>query len=140
MKLVRLIAVGLLFAMISSSPASALFGSECRKPKSSFNEQFALSKKLNKAAYDFTAREKAAFYLEQRKKKETSFNNCLAEKLFSRSSCEALTNLPPESGLVRSDILLKSERALNTAYRIVLNNQKCFDPIIVVDAQRFFGK
>ncbi len=139
-KVPRLIAIGLLFTIISSSPATALFGLECRKPKATFNDQFAQSKKLKKAAYDFTTAEKAAFYLQQRKKKKIDFSNCLKNKMFTRLNCEAFANLPPESGLVRSDILLKSQKALDTAYRIVLNNQKCFDPIVVVEAQRFRGE
>jgi len=140
MKISRLITIGLLFAMISSSPASALFGSECRKPKSSNNEQMALSKKLNKDAYSFSPREKSAFYLYQRKMKERNLNTCLEGKSLTREECKAFINLPPDGGLVHTDILAKSRNALDTAHRIVINNKKCFDPLIVVDAQRFFGK
>jgi hypothetical protein len=140
MKASKLIAVGLLFAMISSSPASALFGSECRKPKSSFNAHMALSKKLNKDAYKFSPREKAAFYRYQKKMDEQSLNICLEGKSLTREECKAISNLPPDSGLVHTDILAQSRKALDTAYRIVINNKKCFDPLIVVDAQRFFGK
>jgi hypothetical protein len=140
MRVSRAIVVGLLISVASSSPASALFGSECKKPKSSFSEQLALSKKLQKGAYDFTPQEKATFYLEQRKKKKRDLSNCLERNLLTTEECNAITNLPPESGLVRTEILAQSRKALDTAYRIVLNNQKCFDPIIVVEAQRFRGK
>ena len=119
MKLVRLIAVGLLFAVISSSPASALFGSECRKPKSSFKEQLTLSKKLKKEGYYISPKEQAAYDQKIKNKK--------------------LIDLPPEPPWDTLK-LLKAEKSLDAAYRIVMNNQKCFDPLIVVDAQRFFGK
>ena len=118
MKIPRLIAVGLLFAMISSSPASALFGSECRKPKSSFKEQLALSKKLKKEGYYISPKDQAAYELERKNTKLL---------------------LPPEPPWDYGK-LRKSEKAFDTAYRIVLNNPKCFDPVIVVEAQRMFDK
>jgi len=116
---IRLIAVGLLFSIIFAPSATALFGSECRKPKSLFTEQLALSKKLKKEGYYISPKNQAAYDQKRKNKK--------------------LLDLPPEPPWDTLK-LLKAEKALDTAYRIVLNNKKCFDPLIVVDAQRFFGK
>ncbi len=131
-------------ALISSSPANAFFGNECKKPKASYEQQLASAKKLKKDAYNFTPQEKATYYLETRKKAEKSISECLKKKLLTRTECKAVYNLldryPGDAGLVHYDILAKSDIAFNTAYRIVLNNQKCFDPVLVVEAQRALGK
>lgn len=134
--------IALVFSVVFSAPANAIFGNECKKPKTSYEQQLALAKKLKKEAYQFTAQEKASNYTEQRKKYEKNLDQCIKQKSLTRAECKAVSDLFDKySGdLVHYDILAKSETALNTANRIVLNNQKCFDPVLVVTAQRALGK
>lgn len=142
MKISKLIAVGLLFAMISSSPASALFGSECRKSKDAYSKEIYNAKKLKKAAYAVTPQEKAAHYLRQREQAKASLKTCL-ENRNTMKDCKLWSEIsmsPSKMPLFYQEKMAQANARFNTAYRIVLNNQKCFDPIIVVDAQRFLGK
>jgi hypothetical protein len=134
--------VALVFTVVFAAPANAIFGNECKKPKASYEQQLALAKKLNKEAYQFTAQEKAANYTEQRKKYQKNLDQCIKQKSLTRTECKAVSDLFDKypGDLVHYDILAKSETAFNTAYRIVLNNQKCFDPVLVVKAQRALGK
>lgn len=132
-----------IFSTISNSSASALFGSECNKPKASYTNQITEAKSLRKAAYAVSARDKAAHYAEQTKRAEESFKTCLRNKLLTTSECKALNELakkPSKMPLFYQGKLTESNLKFDTAYRIVLNNQKCFDPIVVVEAQRYLGK
>ena len=135
--------VALVFSVVFAAPANAIFGNECKKPKVSYEQQLAIAKKLNKEAYQFTAQEKATYFLEQKKTSERNLKTCLKDKKMTRIECKELTDLfisHPGTKLVHQDILDKANKTFNTAYRIVLNNQKCFDPVLVVEAQRALGK
>ena len=133
----------LVFAVVTASPSNAIFGNECKKPKTSYEQQLARAKSLNKSAYQFTQQEKAAYFLEQRKSSERYLKSCLKDKKMTRAECKELTGLfisNPGTQLVHQDILDQANKTFNTAYRIVVNNQKCFDPVLVVEAQRALGK
>jgi hypothetical protein len=47
---------------------------------------------------------------------------------------------PSKMPLFYQEKMALANTSFNTAYRIVLNNQKCFEPVLVVTAQRFLGK
>ena len=133
----------LVFAVVTSSPANAIFGNECKKPKTSYEQQLTRAKALNKSAYQFTPQEKSTYFLEQRRTSERNLKTCLKDKKMTRIECKELTDLfisHPGTKLVHQDILDEANKTFNTAYRIVLNNQKCFDPVLVVNAQRALGK
>jgi hypothetical protein len=116
MKFKLMMVILTLFTITSTSPSVALFGLECRAPKSSFTEQLKLMLKLEKEGYYISPKAQAAYELEKKR--------------------SDLPVAPPYNYLK----LRKSEKAMDTAYRIVLNNQKCFSPVLVVTAQRFLGK
>lgn len=135
--------VVLVITVVFATPANALFGNECKKPKASYEQQLSRAKTLNKSAYQFTPQEKATYFLEQRKTSERNLQTCLKDKKMTRIECKELTDLfasHPGTKLVHQDILDEANKTFNTAYRIVLNNQKCFDPVLVVNAQRALGK
>jgi len=158
MKTVRLIAIGLFFSLISASPASALFGLECREPKSVVSK---LDKDIkSKEAYVLKLRQRQNGYLKlvtltpaMREDKYKSCRKPVNGVSFSHEICKSYLTYPNNElqcvvaqnrcnqvakEIYNRDLDLDSVRDMRN--RVVLNNQKCFDPLIVVDAQRFFGK
>jgi hypothetical protein len=119
MKFKSMMVILTFFTITSTSPSVALFGLECRAPKSSFTEQLKLWQKLKKEGYYISPKDQAAYDQKRKNKK--------------------LIDLPPEPPWDTRK-LLRAEKAMDTAYRIVLNNQKCFSPVLVVTAQRYLGK
>jgi hypothetical protein len=133
----------LLFAIISTSPASALFGSECKNPKGTYSEQITKAKKFKALAYAISSEEKAAYYLRLRRLSEESLKTCLKNKRLTATECKAMSEMAvtsPRYRLFNQEDMAQANQAYDTAYRIVLNNKKCFDSIIVVEAQRWLGK
>ena len=132
-----------IFSTISNSPASALFGSECNKPKAAYAKQINQAKSLKKAAYAVSAQDKAAHYSELKLRAEENFKTCIKMKLLTTSECKAIEELakkPSKSPLFYQEKLTEANLKFDTAYRIVMNNQKCFDPMLVVDAQRYLER
>lgn len=138
----------LMFALILNifavQSANALFGSECKKPKASYSSEILAADKYKRLAYNFTAAEKKAFESKLKAAGEKNYKYCLSKKLLTKSECLAMKDIyglfDTSSRMVRTEYETKMNLSLDTAYRIVLNNQKCFDPTLVVKAQRALGK
>lgn len=124
--------------------ANALFGSECKKPKSAYSSEILAADRYKRLAYDFTAAEKRAFNLKLKASSEKNYKDCLSKKFLTKSECLAMKDIhglfDTSSRMVRIEYENKMKLSLDTAYRIVLNNQKCFEPTLVVKAQRALGK
>jgi hypothetical protein len=140
----RALALVLILHIIFAQSASALFGSECKKPKASYTQEMKNYEKFKKMAYTFSAADKATYEKQQSISREKDYQNCLKQKLLTSSECKAMKGLSAQlnnsSRLVRPEYEKSMSLSLDTAYRIVLNNQKCFDPTLVVKAQRALGK
>ncbi len=140
----RFVALVLILHIMFAQSASALFGSECKKPKASYTQEMNNYSKFKKMAYTFSAAEKSAYDKQQSISREKSYQDCLKQKLLTVSECKAMKGLSAQlnnsSRLVRPEYEKSMTLSLDTAYRIVLNNQKCFDPTLVVKAQRALGK
>ena len=112
--------------------ANALFGSECKKPKASYSSEILAADRYKHLAYDFTATEKRAFNLKLKASSEKNYKDCLAKKFLTKSECLAMKDIyglfDTSSRMVRIEYENKMKLSLDTAYRIVLNNQKCFEP------------
>lgn len=143
MILSRFVAIGMILSIISASPANALFGSECKKPKTSYFQQHNQAQELKRAAYAVTPQDKASHYLREKKRAEAGLKICSQNNMFTEKECNAFYELAIKTSkmpLFYQEKMSQANIRFNTAYRIVLNNQKCFDPIVVVEAQRFLGK
>ena len=133
----------LVVSIVLASPASALFGSECKNPKGAYSQQIAKAKKFKALAYAISPEEKAAYYLKLRKQAEESLKTCLKNKRLTATECKAMSEMAvtsPRYRLFNQEDMAQANQAYDTAYRVVLNNQKCFDSIVVVEAQRWLGK
>ena len=138
--LIILFAINVLLA----NPASALFGSECKKPKASYQTEIANAAKYKNLAYSFTKAQKVDFFLKLSQQRAKVYKDCTSRKLLTVKECRAMKELQTKLDLNKTltDVtyLDKMKFSLNTAYRIVLNNQKCFEPVLVVEAQRALGQ
>ena len=127
----KILAFALIFNIFTLQNANALFGSECKKPKSSYANEIVAYNKFKRLAYDFTSAEKKAYVQQQRASSERNYKDCRAKKLLTKSECKAMKefyiafNTP--SRMVRTEYEKKMKLSLDTAYRIVVNNQKCFE-------------
>jgi arsenate reductase-like glutaredoxin family protein len=136
---IRVISLALGFAVVFSQPANALFGSECKKPKASYEkyqklaEEFSLqaskSKAANKAKLNkdlASCRSDYKTFISTRDKFEKSLikskNNCGIMAIF-----DEYLHTP---GYAESSIATKN------SHQVVVNNQKCFSPEVVIEAQR----
>lgn len=140
----RFLMVVLISNLLFAQNANALFGSECKKPKSSYAKEMNNYFKFQKLAYNFSASEKSAYDKNQVSVREKSYQDCIKRKLLTVRECKAMKELSEQlytsKNLVRPEYESSMKLSLDTAYRIVLNNQKCFDPSLVAKAQRALGK
>ncbi len=158
MRISRLIVVGLIISINSLSPASALFGLECREPK---NVVSNLDKEIkSKEAYILKLQQRHNGYLKlvtltsaMREEKYKSCRKPVNGVSFSHEICKSYLTYPSNElqctvsqtrcNQVAKEIYdrgLKLDLVRDTRSRVILNNQKCFDPIVVAEAQRLSGK
>ena len=158
MRISRLIVVGLIVSINSLSPASALFGLECRESKNVVSQ---LDKEIDsKEAYILKLQQRQDRYLKfvtltpaMRQEKYKSCRKPVNGIPFSHEICKGLLTHPSNEfqctvsqtrcNQVAKEIYdqgLKLDLVRDTRSRVILNNQKCFDPIVVAEAQRLSGK
>ena len=114
-----------------AQPANAIFGSECRSPKKSHSNYLAQAKILMAAEdKDSVIRWRAATQaLELCRSNPKKYG----DKRFSSSLCLAY-----ELNATKKPIpnYYKANFEIQNANQVILNNQKCFKPEQVVEAQR----
>jgi hypothetical protein len=133
----KILSFVIIFSIVCAQPASALFGSECRKPKASYenykkeaqrfktlsiSQELANKEKLKKAIATCNADFKSYAYATKR-------TNVIKKK----SDCGML---PLFNEFLIVPATYESMTASENAYRVVINNQKCFSPELVIEAQR----
>ena len=136
---IRVISLALGFAVVFCQPANALFGSECKKPKASYENYQSKAQKFMVQANESKAANKARLnkdlascrsdfkaFISTRDKFEKSLikskNNCGIMAIFDEYIFTP--------GYAESSIATKN------SYQVILNNQKCFSPELVIEAQR----
>ena len=140
---IRIIPLVLGFAVVFCQPANALFGSECKKPQSSYENYLKQSKKLEvKISKDSAAKSyELTKVLNLCKADFKAFTSNLTKDekqlMKSKKDCSAISPL-----FDKYRILVdwpKWQQTINDSYQVVLNNQKCFSPELVIEAQRKLG-
>ena len=123
--------------LVFPQPVNALFGSECKKPKASFeNYRKDFSRLQTQVATQKTS---------NKKKLVKAIASCKAdfrayalatkrtELITSKSDCGVLV-LVDEFLSVPAEF--SAQIANQNSYQVILNNQKCFSPELVIEAQR----
>lgn len=136
-KLKRLILLSIIFTITSAQSASALFGSECRAPKSSYSN-------YQKQALSYKAQsEKAAVQIAEKLKKDLiackadyksfAYATNRTNLIKNKSNCGYLPLLDEYLYIPGT---IEKNTATKNSYQVVVNNQKCFSPELVIEAQR----
>jgi hypothetical protein len=130
-QVLRLVAITLVATLFSVSPAEALFGSECKKPKAAYAQYLSVSKSLQKQearAIEIEAQEylrclknPKAFFLEKR----------ITDK---KPSCELWRLLDRVPITPREKTAFKEYK---NAMLIVTSYKKCFDPSVYIEAAQW---
>jgi hypothetical protein len=139
-QLLRLIATALVLILFSVSPAQALFGSECKKPKSTYSKY--LTEHRKKVSAEKTAETK---FVSQR---ERNYQECLKyPKAFLQSrNWKELSQDKAGCGLwkmfyARAESPQTMGRSSVEAYAdamlIVTSYKKCFDPSVYIEAVKW---
>jgi hypothetical protein len=130
-QVLRLVAITLVATLFSVSPAEALFGSECKKPKAAYAQYLSVSKSLQKQearAIEIEAQEylrclknPKAFFLKKR----------ITDKNYSCGTWRLLDRIPVTP---REKTSLKEYK---NAMLIVTSYKKCFDPSVYIEAAQW---
>ena len=132
--------------IVNASPASAFFGSECRKAKSSLeklsneyrssqaeinrlNIKFAEADRIAKSQWGKVNCENKKQLAEANRKYATDYNT-LTCVLYSQSGKRSGADVNRYENLVA-----KIAENSNIANQVIVSNAKCFDPIVVAKAQ-----
>lgn len=150
----KLLTLVLVFLISSQNPAEALFGSECKKPKStvaSLEKQINSSQKSLNSANSKQSRIWRTVVLTDAMRKER-YKSCMAPSTgiqFGEEICRGMLAPYPKTvqecsvsnsecsevaNLIYS-LTTKIEKIKNDQAQVIVNNQKCFDPLVVVRAQ-----
>ena len=139
----RLMTTSLILVLVAASPAEALFGSECKKPKATYAQYLSSSKKLQikEAGAQAAARTKAdsdffrctlnpkAFLLEKNLKDTKTFprnrEGCSMWKIFYGGG------VPYYAGAKTAVEEYKNAMLIVTSYK------KCFDPSVYIEAVKW---
>ena len=139
-RLLRLLATAIVVILVSISPAEALFGSECKKPKSTYAQYLSSSRALqvkeakaksvaNKKTdleYVRCTKNPKAFMLEKKLDDKTLFprnlDGCGMWKIFFR------VGVPYVQGAKTALEEYKNAMLIVTSYK------KCFDPSVYIEA------
>jgi hypothetical protein len=123
-------------------PANALFNSECKKPKASYEKYQRQIKKFSLQANQEAAINKTrlnkdiAFCTSDYKSFISTRDKYVKQLIKSKNNCSAIA-LFDEYRITPGAAY--SYRATKDSYQVVLNNQKCFSPELVIEAQRKLG-
>lgn len=134
---IKIISLTLGFVVVFCQPANAFFGSECKKPKASYEnyrkdfanlqpqivtQKTANKERLAKAIASCRADFKSYALATKRTEVITSKSKCEMMPLFNE-----FLSVPAE---------FAAYLANKNSYQVILNNQKCFSPELVIEAQR----
>lgn len=139
----KLVATTLIIALFSTSPAEALFGSECKKPKATYAQYLSSSKALEVKERDA----KKKFDVQ----KDADFKRCLknpstfltekglSKKSYPRTSvgCEFWKFSSPGYPLSIFSGGKSAYEEYKNAMLIVTNYKKCFDPSVYIEAVKW---
>ena len=134
---IKIISLTLGFVVVFCQPANAFFGSECKKPKASYENyrkefanlqpQIVTQKTANKERLVKAIASCKADY------KSYAFANKRTEVITSKSKCGML---PLFDEFLSVPAEFAAYLANKNSYQVILNNQKCFSPELVIEAQR----
>lgn len=144
--LLKFLAIALGFVVASASPASAIFGSECRKAKSSLEklskENKSSQAEINRLNTKFSEADRIARsqwgkvncenkkQLAQANRKYGTDYNTFTCVLYSQSGKRSGADVNRYENLVA-----KIAENSKIANQVIVSNAKCFDPIVVAKAQ-----
>jgi len=150
----KLVPLVLIFLLANQNSAEALFGSECKKPQSSvssLNKQIiSAEKKLNLTSKkhskiwrtvvltDALRKERYKFCMAPSNGIELGEEICrgmLAPYPKTIEECSVSNNVCSELGNQMYSLTTKIAQMKNDQAQVIVNNQKCFDPLDVVRAQ-----
>ena len=139
----RLIATIVVAVIVSISPAEALFGSDCKKPKSTYGQYLSSSKSLEIkeriAENKFDSQKDADFKLCLKNPKTFLSKKGLNSKSYPRTAlgCETWKWSQPGYPLsIYSGGKWASEEYKN-AMLVVTSYKKCFDPSVYIEAVKW---
>lgn len=150
----KLFAFVLIFLLSSQNSAEAVFGSECKKPKSLINalqKQITTSQKSLDVTYSKQAQSWKTVVLNDALRKER-YKSCMNPTngiSFGEEICQGMLAPYPKTleecavsinicnALAEKIYVVteKIEKLKNDRAQIIVNNQKCFEPLQVVRAQ-----
>jgi hypothetical protein len=154
----RILALAIIICFWLASPANALFGSECKEPKKvvkKFDQdiQVEVSNLLKLEQRQSSYLKLVTLTPEMRKEK---YKDCMTPKngiSFGHKICRSYLTFPnneyrcivsqSKCNQVATDIYDQKnslDSLRDTRNQVIFNNQKCFDPVLVVEAQRYLGK
>ena len=142
-RLLRLIAIILVLILFSVSPAQALFGSECKKPKSTYAQYLSSSKSLEikerNAENKFDAQKDADFKRCLKNPKTFLTEKGLNVKSFPRTAfgCESWKWSQPGYPLSIYSGGKWAYDEYKNAMLIVTSYKKCFDPTVYIEAVKW---
>ena len=142
----KILALALSLMVASASPAAAIFGSECRKAKSSLeklsnetkssqaeinhlNSKFAEAERIARSQWGNVNCENRKQLAEANRKYGTNYNS-LTCALYSQSGKRSGADVSRYENLVA-----KIAENSKIANQVIVSNAKCFDPILVAKAQ-----
>lgn len=124
----------LLILVVTSQPTYALFGSECRNAKKSHSNYLSKAKVLMvQEDKDAVIRWRES---NQALKKCESNPTKYGDKRFGKFPCLAYELAAPKKPV---SVYTNANIEIKNANQVILNNQKCFKPEQVIEAQRILG-
>ena len=135
----RVISLALGFAVVFCQPANALFGSECKKPKASYEnyqnqaQKFMSQANKSQSANKEKLKKDLAFCKSDFKSFIATRDKFEKQLIKSKKNCGIMAIFDEyifTPGYAESSIATKN------SYQVILNNQKCFSPELVIEAQR----
>lgn len=136
----RITLVASLILVATAHPTNALFGSECKKPKASYENYQSKARMYSAQA----AKNKIA-NADKLKRDTAACNADFKSFAFARNKSIVIKKkadcimLPLFDEYLYAQGTVESKNATKDSYQVVLNNQKCFSPELVIEAQRKLG-
>lgn len=132
--------MGLAITLATAQPVNALFGSECKKPKSSY-EKYQSTARM----YSAQAVKNKIANADKLKKDTAACNADFKSFAYARNKSIVIKKkadcklLPLFDEYLYAQGTVESKNATKDSYQVVINNQKCFSPELVIEAQRRLG-
>lgn len=131
-----------LLLVVTSQPTYAFFGSECKKPKASYEnfqnqaQKLMLQANKSQSANKEKLKKDMAFCKSDFKSFIATRDKFEKQLIKSKKNC-GLMSIFDE--YLFTPGYSESIQATKDSYQVVLNNQKCFSPELVIEAQRKLG-